>query len=109
MKKMILFAVMFGMTAALSVQAGDAAANWLHHCAMCHGKNGKGDTMIGKKLGCKDFTNPKVQAALTDKAAEHAIKHGLKAPSGRKLMKPFSQFSDQEVKDLVAYVRKFKK
>lgn len=109
MKKMILFAAMFAMTAALSAHAADAKANWDHHCAMCHGKDGKGDTMIGKKLGCKDFTDAKVQADLKDDAAVKAIKDGLKSDSGKRLMKPFSNLSDSEIKDLVAYVRSFKK
>lgn len=109
MKKMILFAAMFGMTAALSAKAADAQATWDHHCAMCHGKDGKGDTKIGAKLGCKDFTDAKVQADLKDDAAFKAIKEGLKSDDGKKLMKPFDQLSDSEIKDLVAYVRSFKK
>lgn len=109
MKKMILLAAMFGLTAALSARAADASANWDHHCAMCHGKDGKGDTKIGAKLGCKDFTDAKVQADLKDDAAIKAIKEGLKSDDGKKLMKPFDQLSDSEVKDLVAYIRSFKK
>lgn len=100
---------MFAMTAAFSAKAADAKGTWDHHCAMCHGKDGKGDTMIGKKLGCKDFTDAKVQADLKDDAAAKAIKDGLKSPEGKKLMKPFSNLSDSEIKDLVAYVRSFKK
>lgn len=110
MKKMILIAAMLGIAAGLSVRAADAKANWDHHCAMCHGKDGKGNTRIGHKLGCKDFTDAKVQADLKDAAAIKAIKDGLKSDDGRKLMKPFgSTFSDSEIKDLVAYVRSFKK
>ncbi len=109
MKKMILLAAMFGLAAALSARAADASANWDHHCAMCHGKDGKGDTKIGAKLGCKDFTDAKVQADLKDDAAIKAIKEGLKSDDGKKLMKPFDQLSDSEVKDLVAYIRSFKK
>lgn len=109
MKKLILFSVMFGLTAALSAKAADAKATYDHHCAMCHGKDGKGDTKIGAKLGCKDFTDAKVQADLKDDAAFKAIKEGLKSDSGKKLMKPFSNLSDSEIKDLVAYVRSFKK
>jgi len=101
--------VMFGMTAALSAQAADAQGNWDHHCAMCHGKDGKGDTKIGAKLGCKDFTDAKVQADLKDDAAFKAIKEGLTSDDGKKLMKPFGDLSDSEIKDLVAYVRSFKK
>lgn len=109
MKKMILMAAMLGIAAALTAKAADAQSNWDHHCAMCHGKDGKGDTKIGQKLGCKDFTDAKVQADLKDDAAIKAIKEGLTSDDGKKLMKPFSQLSDSEIKDLVAYVRSFKK
>ena len=55
---------------------------------MCHGTDGKGDTKIGGILGCKDFTDAKVQADIKDDAAFKAIKEGLKSDDGRKLMKP---------------------
>lgn len=109
MKKMILIAALLGVAAGLSARAADAQGNWDHHCAMCHGKDGKGDTKIGQKMGCKDFTDAKVQADLKDADAVKAIKEGLTSAEGKKLMKPFSDLSDSEVKDLVAYVRSFKK
>jgi cytochrome c553 len=109
MKKTLLLAAMFGMMAALSATAADATANWDHHCAMCHGKDGKGDTKIGAKLGCKDFTDAKVQADLKDDAAFKNIKEGLISADGKKLMKPFDSLSDDEIHALVAYVRSLKK
>lgn len=109
MKKIILLVTLFGLAAALSAKAADAADNWDHHCAMCHGKDGKGDTKMGTKLGCKDFTDAKVQSDMKDDAATKAIKEGLKADDGKTLMKPFDSLSDDEVKALVAYVRGLKK
>lgn len=109
MKKMILLAAMLGLTAGLSAKAADAKENWDTLCAKCHGADGKGDTMIGKKFGCKDFTDAKVQADLKDDAATKAIKEGLKSDEGKTLMKPFDQLSDDEIKALVAYVRGLKK
>lgn len=109
MKKIILVAAMLGMATAFSAKAVDAANLWDHHCTMCHGKDGKGDTKIGGKLGCKDFTDAKVQADLKDDAAFKAIKEGLKSDDGRKLMKPFDTLSDDEIHALVAYVRTLKK
>lgn len=101
--------MLFGLTAAVSTRAAEASANWDQHCAMCHGKDGKGDTKIGGKLGCKDFTDAKVQADLKDDAAFKAIKEGLKSDDGKKLMKPFDTLSDDEIHALVAYVRTLKK
>jgi mono/diheme cytochrome c family protein len=88
--------------------AADAAANWNQHCASCHGKDGSGNTMMGKKLAVKNYQDAKVQAEFTDAQAAEIIKEGVKE-SGKE-MKPFkSKLSDDEVKALVAYVRSFKK
>ena len=109
MKKMLLLVTLFGLAASLSVKAADAKENWDNLCAKCHGADGKGDTKMGAKLGCKDFTDAKVQADIKDDAAAKAIKEGLKSDDGKTLMKPFDQLSDAEVKALVAYVHGLKK
>src|SRR5579862_9093107 len=66
MKKMILLAAMFGLAAALTAKGAEAKDNWDTNCAKCHGAEGKGDTKMGTKLGCKDFTDAKVQADIKD-------------------------------------------
>ena len=109
MKKMLLLVTLFGLAASLSVKAADAKENWDNLCAKCHGADGKGDTKMGAKLGCKDFTDAKVQADIKDDAAAKAIKGGLKSTDDKTLMKPFDSLSDEEVKALVAYVRGLKK
>jgi cytochrome c553 len=109
MKKMILLAAMLGLATALSAKAADAKENWDTLCAKCHGPEGKGDTKMGTKLGCKDFTDAKVQADIKDDAAFKAIKEGLKSDEDKTLMKPFDQLSDDEIKALVAYVHGLKK
>lgn len=109
MKKMILLAAAFSLAAALTLKAADAKENWDSQCAKCHGAEGKGDTKMGQKLGCKDLTDAKVQAEIKDDAAFKAIKEGLKAEDGKTLMKPFDTLSDDEIKALVAYVRTLKK
>jgi mono/diheme cytochrome c family protein len=87
-----------------SAFAADAAANWNQHCASCHGKDGSGNTMMGKKSGAKDYRDPKVQAEFTDAQATQLIKEG------KDKMKPFKgKLSDDEIAALVAYVRAFKK
>jgi len=113
MKKMILLAAMFGLTAALTAKGAEAKENWDTLCAKCHGTEGKGDTKMGTRLGCKDFTDAKVQADIKDDAAAKAITEGLKSDDGKTLMKPFvtgadTPLSDAEVKALVAYVHALK-
>jgi mono/diheme cytochrome c family protein len=91
------------------VFAADAGANWSQNCASCHGKDGSGSTMMGKKLNIKDYRDAKVQAAFSDDEAERAIKEGVKT-NGKETMKPFaSKLSDAEIKALVTHIRSFKK
>jgi cytochrome c553 len=106
-KMMLLFGIL--LATALSAGAADAKANYEKDCAKCHGSDGKGDTKMGKKLGAKDYTDPKVQAELKDEAAFKATKEGLKDKEGKVLMKPSEGLSDEEIKALVAYMRTFKK
>jgi mono/diheme cytochrome c family protein len=81
--------------------AADASALWAQHCAACHGKDGSGNTAMGKKLGVKDYTKSQ---SFSDAEAANIIKNG----KGK--MKGFgSKLSDADVKALVAYVRSLKK
>jgi cytochrome c553 len=108
MSKLILLVVTLAIAGLARGQAADAKANYEKHCAKCHGADGKGDTKTGKKLGVKDYTDPKVQEKLKDAEAFKAIKEGVKE-RGKEVMKPAEGLTDQEIKDLVAYLRKFKK
>ena len=81
--------------------AADAGANWSANCASCHGKDGSGNTTMGKKLGVKDYTKDQ---SFSDADAEKVIKNG------KDKMKGFgSKLSDADIKALVAYVRTLKK
>jgi len=109
MKKMIMFAVVLSFTAALTASAADPKETWGASCARCHGADGKGQTNIGRRLGARDYSDPAVQAALTDEAAFKAIKEGFKDKDGKTVMRPVENLSDSDIKGLVAYVRTFKK
>jgi cytochrome c553 len=109
MKKAILLALAITAGSLICARADDAKSNWDKSCAKCHGPDGKGDTKMGKKLGIKDYSDAKVQAAFTDEEAVKTIKEGKKDSDDKILMKPAEGLSDDEVKALVAYVRAFKK
>jgi mono/diheme cytochrome c family protein len=108
MKKVLTLIIAIMAVSALATKAADAKATYDKDCAKCHGKDGKGETKMGKKQGAKDYTDAKVQADLKDDAAFKAIKEGYKK-DGKQLMKPSEGMSDDEIKALVAYMRKFKK
>jgi cytochrome c553 len=109
MKKLLTLIIAVAGMAALSATAADAKATFDKDCAKCHGADGKGGTKMGQKMGAKDYTDAKVQADLKDDAAFKAIKAGLKDKDGKVLMKPAEGMSDEDIKGLVAYMRKFKK
>ena len=109
MKKVLALSIAVIMVAALSARAEDAKATFDKQCAKCHGANGKGQTTMGKKLGCKDYTDPKVQEEMKDDAAFKAIKEGYKDSGDKVVMKPAEGLSDDEIKALVAHMRSFKK
>lgn len=109
MKKLLTITLAVAAMAAWSARAADAKELYEKDCAKCHGADGKGETKMGKKYSCKDYTDAKVQAELKDDAAIKAIKEGLKDKDGKQVMKPAEGLSDDEIKGLIAYMRTFKK
>ena len=109
MKAVVSLAISLLIVSGISVCAADAAANWSANCASCHGKDGSGNTAMGKKLSVKDYTSAKVQAEFTDAKIASTIKDGV-TEGGKVKMKSFKdKLSDDDVKALVAYVRSLKK
>lgn len=87
----------------------DASATWNDQCAKCHGKEGAGDTKMGKKLSIKDYTDAAVQAGFTDADAVKAIKEGIKDKNGKVRMKAVEGLSDDDINTMVKYFRGLKK
>lgn len=106
MKKLITLVSIFAGLA-LVATAADVEANWNKHCASCHGKDGSGETRMGKKAGAKDYRDPKVQAEIKPEEAFKKVKEGLKE-EGKEKMKPFAdKLSDEEIKALVEHIKTF--
>lgn len=109
MKNLLILTIGLLTAGFLAAQAADAKENWEKHCAKCHGTDGKGQTNMGKKLKVKDYTDPKVQAEMKDEDIIKLTKEGKKE-GDKTLMKGYADvLSEQEIKDMVGYVRKFKK
>lgn len=104
----IAFASAIFISSLISASAGDAKETWTKSCAKCHGASGDGQTMMGKKLKLKDYTDAKVQASFTDEEAAKAIKEGVKK-DGKEVMKPAEGLSADDIKGLVKHIRSLKK
>lgn len=112
--KRILFSV---ITFSLLIFAGSdlsyaasAEENYKWYCSQCHGLKGKGDGINVTKdfaVTPRNHTDPKEMSKLPDADIENAIKDGGPANSKSPLMPPFGKtMTGQEIKDLVAYLRK---
>ena len=90
--------------------ADEASQLFDKKCASCHGKDGKGNTAIGKKIGTKNFADPALQGNLTDAAIEKSILAGEKdKDTGKNRMPGFEgKLSSEEISGLVKYVRTFR-
>ena len=82
---------------------GGGEALYKTKCAACHGPDGKGETAIGKANKLRDFGSAEVQK-LSDEELNEVISKGKgKMPAYGKSLKP------EQIKDLTAYIRSFKK
>lgn len=106
--KVIVIGAAFAV-AATGVSAEDGKALYDKSCASCHGKDGAGQTTIGKKLGLKDYTDAKVQESLKDEELVKAIKDGVKEGEKVKMKGYGDKLKDEEIKAIVAHIRSFKK
>lgn len=99
-------------------QPGDATHGrglYQSACVPCHGESGKGDGPVAPRLRVKpqDHTNDKVMSALTDQDLFDAIQGGGTVRKKSPFMPAFgtpsnptgAPLSDQEIWDLVAYIR----
>lgn len=109
MKSNRLLLLLPPLVIAAAVVAAEVSANWTEHCAKCHGEDGQGQTKMGRKLDISDLSDAKVQAKFSDEQAFKAMKSGLTDDKGKTTMKAAEGLSDDEMKALVAYVRKLKK
>jgi len=76
-------------------------------CALCHGVAGDGKTDIAKdmQLTMVDWSDPKTLSALSDQALIELIRKG----KGKMPPEDAARATNDEVKNLVLYIRKFAK
>jgi len=95
------------LTVVLAVSASPAAAEdaakiFARSCSPCHGKDGQPNAVFAKQ-GVRNFTDAAWQKATSDAQIEKTIHEGKQGT----MMASFEkQLSPQEIKGLVAYIRK---
>ncbi len=97
-------ALLTALALAAPAAYGDAAATYAKQCASCHGADGKGQTVMGKKTKAKDYTTAEGQK-WTDAEGVKAILEGKEKMKGYK----DKGIDEAAAKELVAFIRKFKK
>jgi cytochrome c553 len=101
MKKTIVLLTAFAFAAVLTAKADVFADN----CAKCHGEDGKGQTKMGQKMGCKDHS---VEAVGPN--AFKSVKEGLKDKDGKTLMKAYGEsLSDADINAAIDHLKSLKK
>ena len=72
-------------------------------CAVCHGPDGEGETAVGKANKMRDLGSPEVQKQSDDELSGIVTSGKGKMPAYGKSLKP------EQIKELIAYIRSFKK
>ena len=103
-----------------AVRAADVAAGkqvFVTNCASCHGEGGKGDGPVGAVLDPppRDFTQGDFKFDTdgdgtpgTDADLNALIVQGAAAFGGSPLMAPWPTLSDDDVVNVIAYIRSMK-
>jgi len=85
--------------------AEDAAKIFAKSCSPCHGKEGEPNAVFAKQ-GVRSFKDQAWQKATADAQIEKSIREGRKGT----MMASFEkQFSAEEMKGLIAFIRKLGK
>ena len=109
MKRKLILTIALSCVAAMSPFAGPARSQsggealYKTKCAACHGPDGKGETAIGKASKLRDLGSADVQKQSEEELTGIISTSKGKMPAYAKSLKP------EQIKDLVAFIRTFKK
>jgi cytochrome c6 len=101
MKRIATLLAAFSLLAAGAARAADAADAapaelFQKRCAVCHGKDGKGATTMGQKLGIKDLTVTK----LSEPEIANVVANGKGKMTGFK-----GKLSDADIQSVAKWVK----
>jgi cytochrome c553 len=97
------FLILLALLCSTYTFADSAADIYKTKCSACHGKNGAGDTMLGKNLKLRPLASDEVQERSDDELFTIISK-------GKNRMPHFDhKLSKDQIHDLVKYIRSLKK
>ena len=107
LSRLLVAAAIMTLAAPSLAQTPDGAALFeANKCFACHGKDGRADTLLGKKEKVPDFTSAAFQQKVSDDQLREVITHGRQDTK----MKAFGdKLSPGQVDALVKFVRGFGK
>jgi|YelNatPaOPRAMG01_1025707.scaffolds.fasta_scaffold41261_5 mono/diheme cytochrome c family protein len=88
-------------------RAQDAKAIYVKQCENCHGATGKGDGSVGKIMQPRPTDFAVSLKGKSDEWIAKAIKDGGQAVGESAVMPSYNDLSDQQIKALVDYIKKF--
>jgi len=100
-KLVTLIIVALALAIAPLAFADDGATLYKAKCSSCHGADGKGQTVMGKKMGLRDLGSADVQKQ------SDADLHKITADGKGKMPAYKDKLSDGDVNALVAFMRTF--
>jgi cytochrome c6 len=95
MKKLAVLVALVAFAGIALADEQEGAAVFTKRCAACHGKDGKGQTPIAKKLGVKDLT----VTTLSEKEVEKIVTEGKGKMTAMK-----GKLSEHEIHEVSEYV-----
>jgi len=102
------FAILFGawvLMVGRTARAGETNELFIKNCASCHGKDGRADSFVARKLGVKDLS----QSKLNDQQIEQQIREGRPADQNTAKMPAFKdRLTEEEIKSLIPVVKEFR-
>ncbi len=108
-KQLYLFVMLAVLILSLPAYAKESAAdNYRTYCWQCHGMNGNGMGLNIQDMSVqpRDHTDSKSMSTRSDADLFKVIKEGGQSMSKSVLMPPWGDtLSDEEIKDLVVYLR----
>ena len=107
--RFLLPTVILGASTVFAVEPTGTAHTYLDKCSRCHGDTGSGDTPLGKKLHCKDYSSKQAQALFTDDEALKLIRDGKVFGEKHTMPSYKDDLSEAEQRELLAYLRSLAK